>query len=137
MPVEAVRAGVARAFEKFKKRRRAFRKINSRLQGHPELGTTPGVENAAGAEGQGLSFSVGLGLAARTDHEPWRVYCIMGDGEQDVGQTDDGRQIADLRLGEPPLALEEVRDRTDRVRLVVTAEDGGCRERERRPAQGR
>jgi transketolase len=64
-----------------------FRKINSRLQGHPELGTTPGVENAAGAEGQGLSFSVGLALAARMDHAPWRVYCIMGDGEQDVGQT--------------------------------------------------
>ena len=64
-----------------------FRRINSRLQGHPELGTTPGVENAAGAEGQGLSFSVGLALAARMDHKPWRVYCIMGDGEQDVGQT--------------------------------------------------
>src|SRR5688572_24912243 len=46
-----------------------FRKINSRLQGHPELGTTPGVENAAGAEGQGLSFSVGLALAARIDHK--------------------------------------------------------------------
>ena len=62
-----------------------FRKINSRLQGHPELGTTPGVENAAGAEGQGLSFSVGLSLAARMDHKAWRVYCILGDGEQDVG----------------------------------------------------
>src|SRR6267143_105623 len=64
-----------------------FRKINSRLQGHPELGTTPGVENAAGAVGQGLSFSVGLSLASRMDHKSWRVYCIMGDGEQDVGQT--------------------------------------------------
>jgi len=64
-----------------------FRKLNSRLQGHPELGTTPGVENAAGAEGQGLSFSVGLALAARMDHKPWRVYCVLGDGEQDVGQT--------------------------------------------------
>ena len=64
-----------------------FRKIDSRLQGHPEMGTTPGIENAAGAEGQGLSFSVGLALAARLDHAPWRVYCLMGDGEQDVGQT--------------------------------------------------
>ncbi len=64
-----------------------FRKINSRLQGHPELGTTPGVENAAGAEGQGLSFGVGLSLAARMDHKGWRVYCLLGDGEQDVGQT--------------------------------------------------
>src|SRR5207245_8786383 len=64
-----------------------FRRMNSRLQGHPEYGTTPGVENAAGAEGQGLSFGVGLGLAARMDHKPWRVYCVLGDGEQDVGQT--------------------------------------------------
>src|SRR5207244_4288116 len=64
-----------------------FRKLNSRLQGHPEFGTTPGVENAAGAEGQGLSFSVGLALAARMDHKAWRTYCVLGDGEQDVGQT--------------------------------------------------
>jgi len=64
-----------------------FRRLNSRLQGHPEMGTTPGVENAAGAEGQGLSFSVGLALAARLDRKAWRTYCLMGDGEQDVGQT--------------------------------------------------
>src|SRR2546426_10241336 len=64
-----------------------FRKLNSRLQGHPELGTTPGVENAAGAEGQGLSFSVGLALAARMDHKPWRGYCIFGGGEQEVRPT--------------------------------------------------
>src|SRR3989449_4636739 len=64
-----------------------FRKLNSRLQGHPELGTTPGVENAAGAEGQGLSFSVGLAPAARMDPKPWRVYCVLGGGGHDVGQT--------------------------------------------------
>ena len=64
-----------------------FRRLNSRLQGHPEMGTTPGVENAAGAEGQGLSFGVGLALAARLDRKAWRTYCLMGDGEQDVGQT--------------------------------------------------
>jgi len=64
-----------------------FRRIDSRLQGHPEVGTTPGIENAAGAEGQGLSFGVGLGLAARLDRKAWRVYCLLGDGEQDVGQT--------------------------------------------------
>ena len=64
-----------------------FRHLNSRLQGHPEYGTTPGVENAAGAEGQGLSFGLGLALAARLDRKAWRVYCLLGDGEQDVGQT--------------------------------------------------
>src|SRR2546425_1123477 len=64
-----------------------FRKLNSRLQGHPELGTTPGVENAAGAEGQGLSFSVGLALAARMDHKPWRGYCVLGGRAQEACQT--------------------------------------------------
>src|SRR3989442_10741544 len=61
-----------------------FRKINSRLQGHPELGTTPGVENAAGAEGQGLSFSVGLSLAARMDHKAWRGFRLLRGGQQGV-----------------------------------------------------
>src|SRR2546422_1406384 len=67
-----------------------FRKLNSRLQGHPELGTTPGVENAAGAEGQGLSFSVGLALAARMDHKPWRGYCLLREGPQGVRGTRGG-----------------------------------------------
>jgi len=45
------------------------------------------MESQAGAEGQGLSFSVGLALAARLDRKAWRTYCLLGDGEQDVGQT--------------------------------------------------
>src|SRR5205809_3738924 len=44
-----------------------FRKSNSRLQAHPERGTTPVVDNAAGAAGQGLSSSLSLGVAAPTD----------------------------------------------------------------------
>src|SRR5256885_278361 len=64
-----------------------FRKLNSRLQGHPELGTTPGVENAAGAEGQGLSFSVGLALAARMDHKPWRGHRRPGGRGPDGGRA--------------------------------------------------
>jgi transketolase len=64
-----------------------LRKLGSRLQGHPELGTTPGVEACAGAEGQGLSVAIGMALAARLDGKPYRVYVMMGDGENDVGQT--------------------------------------------------
>jgi len=84
-----------------------FRKLNSRLQGHPELGTTPGVENAAGAEGQGLSFSVGLALAARMDHKPWRVYCILGDGETQEGQVWEAA-MAGPKLGQPEHALDNL-----------------------------
>lgn len=64
-----------------------LRKLGSRLQGHPELGTTPGVEACAGAEGQGLSVAIGMALAARLDGKPYRIYVMMGDGENDVGQT--------------------------------------------------
>src|SRR2546425_11426071 len=73
-----------------------FRRINSRLQGHPEYGTTPGVENAAGAEGQGLSFSVGLGLSARLDRKAWRGDCLLRGGGQGVGE-DWGGAVAGAR----------------------------------------
>ncbi|MCJ2519624.1 MAG: transketolase [Candidatus Thermoplasmatota archaeon] len=64
-----------------------LRKLNSSLQGHPELGTTPGVEACAGAEGQGLSIAIGLALASRLDGKTHRIYVMIGDGENDVGQT--------------------------------------------------
>jgi len=64
-----------------------LRQIGSRLQGHPELGTTPGVEACAGAEGQGLSVGIGMALAARLDHKPHRIWVMLGDGENDSGQV--------------------------------------------------
>lgn len=66
-----------------------LRKINGRLQGHPAPAYThgvPGVEIASGALGQGLSVAVGCALGLRLDKKPNRVYCLMGDGEQDEGQ---------------------------------------------------
>jgi len=64
-----------------------LRKLGSRLQGHPERGTTPGIEACAGAEGQGLSIGIGMALAARLDKSPTRVCVLLGDGENDVGQS--------------------------------------------------
>jgi transketolase len=64
-----------------------LRKLGSHLQGHPEYGTTPGVEAPAGAEGHGLSISIGMALAGRLDGRDYRVYAMLGDGENDVGQT--------------------------------------------------
>lgn len=64
-----------------------LRKLGSHLQGHPEYGTTPGIEAPAGAEGHGLSISIGIALAGRLDGRDYHVYTMLGDGENDVGQT--------------------------------------------------
>ena len=62
-----------------------YRKINSRLQGHAHI-KTPGVEMSGGSLGQGLSFGVGISLAARLDKRPSHTYVLLGDGECDEGQ---------------------------------------------------
>jgi transketolase len=63
-----------------------LRKIGSRLQGHPSLGV-PGVEAPAGSEGIGLSLGVGTALAGKMDKKNYRVYVLMGDGEQQEGEV--------------------------------------------------
>jgi transketolase len=64
-----------------------FRHIDSRLQGHSKARSVPGVEMSGGSLGQGLSYSIGQCLAARLDKRDYRVYCLLGDGEQDEGQV--------------------------------------------------
>ncbi len=64
-----------------------LRKLDSRLQGHTDMTTTPGVEMSSGALGQGLSFGVGVALAGRLDLRPYRVYVLLGDGECDEEQV--------------------------------------------------
>ena len=66
---------------------RTLRQVNSRLQGHPVLGTAPGIEASTGSLGQGLSIALGMALAARLDGSDYRVYCLMGDGECQEGQV--------------------------------------------------
>ncbi|MFM6948671.1 MAG: transketolase [Aquirufa sp.] len=66
----------------------SFRKINSRLQGHP----TPhehleGIRIASGSLGQGLSVSIGSAQAKKILNDQSTVYCLMGDGEQNEGQV--------------------------------------------------
>ena len=63
-----------------------FRAFDGHTQGHPSAHDTPGIEVSAGSLGQGLSVSCGVAMAARIDHHPRRVYCVMGDGEQQEGQ---------------------------------------------------
>jgi transketolase len=64
-----------------------LRKLDSRLQGHTDMRLTPGVEMSAGSLGMGLSFSVGVALAARLDSRTCRTYVLLSDGECEEGQT--------------------------------------------------
>lgn len=64
----------------------SFRRIDSMLQGHPDMRKTPGVEMTSGSLGIGLSAANGMALACRHQHLPSRVYCIIGDGELNEGQ---------------------------------------------------
>jgi transketolase len=66
---------------------KTLRKLGSRLQGHPDMRKTPGVEASTGSEGQGLSIGVGIALAAKLDRKLHRIYVMLGDGEMDCGQT--------------------------------------------------
>ena len=64
-----------------------FRKIHSKLQGHPDMNKLPGVDMSTGSLGQGLSAANGMAIAAKLDQKDYRVYCILGDGEIDEGQV--------------------------------------------------
>ncbi|MGI6678106.1 MAG: transketolase [Dehalobacterium sp.] len=63
-----------------------LRKINSNLQGHPDMRKVPGVEMSTGSLGQGLSAANGMALAGKIDQASYRVYAMIGDGECEEGQ---------------------------------------------------
>ncbi len=66
---------------------KTLRHIGSRLQGHPNMNDTPGVDMSTGSLGQGISAAVGMALAAKHWHEDYRTYAILGDGEIQEGQV--------------------------------------------------
>jgi transketolase len=61
--------------------------LDSRLQGHPDMRKTPGVDMSSGSLGQGLSVSVGLALGAKMAKKSYRVFCLLGDCECEEGQV--------------------------------------------------
>ena len=65
---------------------KSFRKIESNLQGHPDLNKVPGVDMTSGSLGQGLSIANGMAIAGKMDNKNYRVYTILGDGEIEEGQ---------------------------------------------------
>ena len=66
---------------------KTLRKIDSRLQGHPDMKGIPGVDMTTGSLGLGISAACGMALAAKVDGRDYRVYTVLGDGESEEGQV--------------------------------------------------
>ena len=66
---------------------KTLRKIGSRLQGHPNMNLTPGVDMSTGSLGQGVSTAAGMALGAKRLGNGVRVYTLLGDGEIEEGQV--------------------------------------------------
>jgi transketolase len=64
-----------------------FRHLGHMLQGHPDMKGVPGVDISTGSLGQGISAACGMALSAKISNKDYRVYAIMGDGEQEEGQV--------------------------------------------------
>ncbi len=65
----------------------SFRRIDSKLQGHPDMNKTPGVDMTTGSLGIGLSAGCGMAYAARLARQDFHVYVLLGDGELNEGQV--------------------------------------------------
>ncbi len=65
---------------------KTFRKLGTRLQGHPSL-WCPGIEVATGSLGQGLSMACGIAISLKLDKNPANVFVLMGDGELQEGNV--------------------------------------------------
>lgn len=65
----------------------SFRTLGSRLQGHPNMNTVPGVDFSTGALGHGVSAAAGMALAARLQQKKFMTYVMIGEGCLDEGQT--------------------------------------------------
>ncbi|MBP5239542.1 MAG: transketolase [Oscillospiraceae bacterium] len=66
---------------------KTLRHIGSRLQGHPNMNETPGVDMSTGSLGQGVSAAAGMALGAKYMGKDLRVYTLLGDGEIEEGQV--------------------------------------------------
>ncbi len=64
-----------------------LRHLGSKLQGHPNMNTVPGVDMSTGSLGQGISCACGMALSAKYQNKDFRVYTLLGDGEIQEGQV--------------------------------------------------
>ena len=73
---------------------RTFDAIDSRLQGHPDMIVTPGIDMSTGSLGQGLSPGVGMAIGAKMKHMGFRTWVMLGDGEMQEGQVWEAIEVA-------------------------------------------
>jgi transketolase len=71
-----------------------LRQPGSLLQGHPDMTRTPGVDISTGSLGMGFSAAIGMALAGKRDRRPYRVYAVLGDGENQEGAVWEGAMFA-------------------------------------------
>lgn len=71
-----------------------FDAINSRLQGHPDMTVTPGVDMSSGSLGLGFAGALGIALGARAKQQDFRTYVMLGDGECNEGIVWEGAHVA-------------------------------------------
>lgn len=76
---------------------KTLRKLGSRLQGHPCMQETPGVDMSSGSLGQGFSAAAGMAMAAKLKGDDYRVYALCGDGEIQEGQIWEAAMFAGFR----------------------------------------
>ena len=74
-----------------------LRKLGSIYQGHPDKRFIPALEASTGSLGEGLSFGIGMALAARLDRKDYRTYVLLGDGEIQEGQIWEAAMFASFR----------------------------------------
>lgn len=80
----------------------SLREIDSRLQGHPDMKKTPGIDYTTGSLGQGLSAGLGMALGLKKETKDASVYVIIGDGELNEGQ------IWEAALSAPKFKLDNL-----------------------------
>ncbi|WP_319477984.1 transketolase [Marispirochaeta aestuarii] len=76
------------------KEKYSLRKINSRLQGHPDMVKTPGIDATTGPLGNGLAMGVGMAWALKHQKKKSRVFVLAGDGEMQEGIVWEALQVA-------------------------------------------
>lgn len=87
----------------------SFRKLHTRLQGHPSVAeNTPGIRVASGSLGQGLSVSIGIAEAKKLNSDHNLVYTLMGDGELEEGQVWEAAMYAAAKNVDNLIAVVDV-----------------------------